>query len=284
MARIAMTELSKNPELALCDAVSFLGAIIQCSQLGLEPGSGLGHAYLIPFNNRKRGIKEVVFIPGYRGLIDLMRRSGRVLSISATAVHEKDEFEFIRGDGEKITHKTFRGPDPGPITDVYSIARLINDGIEREAMTFEQIEQHRERFSHGNPVWKSDWEEMAKKTVIRRIAKRLPLSPELAAALAKDDDHATGHGQANWSVLDASYEPLPPAHEPGKAMAEVDAAGDDSRLELCRKTFIQAYERAQGRGWEPDEILGRHLPPKDCADPKLFIAATDILLKAFAEN
>jgi recombination protein RecT len=81
MARIALTEVRRVPKLALCDQNSFMGAIMTCCQLGLEPGSALGHAYLIPFENTKKRIVEVQLILGYKGMIDLARRSGQIRSM-----------------------------------------------------------------------------------------------------------------------------------------------------------------------------------------------------------
>ena len=82
MARIAATELRKTPALLNTTPASFLGAVMQSAQLGLEPGSALGQAYLVPYGN------QCQLILGYRGMIDLARRSGQVLSLSAFAVHE----------------------------------------------------------------------------------------------------------------------------------------------------------------------------------------------------
>src|SRR5699024_349340 len=94
MIRIATTEIRKVPALGNCDTMSFVSAIVQCSQLGLEPGSALGHAYLLPFGNKneKSGKKNVQLIIGYRGMIDLARRSGQIASLSARVVREGDEF------------------------------------------------------------------------------------------------------------------------------------------------------------------------------------------------
>lgn len=96
MIRIVTTEIRKTPALANCDMQSFIGAVVQCSQLGLEPGSALGHAYLLPFGNgkSKSGQPNVQLIVGYRGMIDLARRSGQIVSISARTVRESDKFHF----------------------------------------------------------------------------------------------------------------------------------------------------------------------------------------------
>jgi len=217
--RIAMTELRKNPTLGICDPYSLLGAIIQSAQLGLEIGSGLGHAYLVPFKNRKRGIMEAQFIPGYKGLIDLARRSGHVETIAARIVRAKDEYYAEWGDDERIVHRPFRGTveQAGTITDAYAIARFKGGGIQREAMTREQIEWVRER-GNDNPVWETDFDEMARKTVVRRLCKYLPLSPEMADALSFDNDAYKGESQENWRVIDPSYEPHQ-EHDPAKLAA-----------------------------------------------------------------
>src|SRR5690606_24918900 len=104
MARIAMTELRKTPKLLECDPMSFIAAIMQASQLGLEPGV-LGSCYLIPFWNAKAGKFECTFMPGYRGFLDLARRSGQIISLVARSVYENDEFSYEFGLKENIVHK-----------------------------------------------------------------------------------------------------------------------------------------------------------------------------------
>src|SRR5690606_19283017 len=99
MARIVTTEIRKNQGLVKCDRNSFLGAVIQCAQLGLEPGNSLGHAYILPYG------KQAQLIVGYRGMIDLARRSGQIVSISARTVHEGDEFAYRYGLEESLTHR-----------------------------------------------------------------------------------------------------------------------------------------------------------------------------------
>jgi recombination protein RecT len=285
-SRIVLTEIRKNPELGLCDPMSLLGAIIQCAQLGLEPGSGLGHAYLIPFNNRKRNVKEVQFIPGYRGLIDLARRSGQVETISARIVHEKDFFRFQYGDEEKIEHVPFEGAEEeaGRITHAYAVARLKGGGVQREVMTRTQIDRVRDRKQGSNPVWDSDFDEMARKTVVRRIAKYLPLSPEVAAAIEKDDAHFKGEGQENWRVLDADYEPKPAAHDPTK-IAATSAAGSApqsaAEVDADKRNAIAVFSQAVGavkkRGGDPVQIIGLTINEVLLKDANTILHKSDIL-------
>jgi recombination protein RecT len=98
LLRIALTEVRRQPKLAECSQASLLSAVFSCAQLGLEPGGALGHAYLVPYG------KEVQFILGYRGMIDLARRSGLIDSITAHAVYEGDRFECEFGLAENLVH------------------------------------------------------------------------------------------------------------------------------------------------------------------------------------
>jgi recombination protein RecT len=237
--RMALTELRKNPDLMQCDPMSFAGAIIQCSQLGLEPGSGLGQAYLVPFNNRRKGVKEVNFITGYRGLIELARRSGQVDSVVGRAVRERDRFLFAYGDEERIEHVPFPGSkeEAGPLIAFYAIARLKGGGILREVMDVREVEEVRDRFGHGNPVWKDNFEAMGRKTVIRRLAKFLPMSPELADAIRAEE--TPDGSQENWRAIDADYEPKPVLSEDATTVSQVNAEAEQRGQERDTKALLE---------------------------------------------
>ena len=121
MTRIIMTEVRKTPKLAECDRSSFFGAMIQCVQLGLEPGTGLGHAYLLPYG------REVQLIVGYQGMIDLAERSGRV-TVDAHVIYEKDDFDYSLGLKPHLNHKPYFGTgDAGDVIGSYAVARY-SDG------------------------------------------------------------------------------------------------------------------------------------------------------------
>lgn len=188
MLRVALTAAQRTPDLLDCDQLSFVGAVVQASQLGLEPDGILGHAYLIPFFNNKTRRKEVQLIAGYRGLIDLARRSGAVSSISAHIVYPKDAFEFSFGLDEKLTHTPTMEDEPGDPVCAYAIARFKDGGYAFDVMPVAEIEQIRNSSKAGQSgPWQSHWSEMARKTVIRRLCKYLPLSPELQKAVALDE-------------------------------------------------------------------------------------------------
>lgn len=195
MLRIVMTELRKTPKLGECNPVSLVGAVIQCSQLGLEPGGVLGHAYLIPFGN------ECQFIVGYRGMIDLARRSGQIVSVSAHEVYSNDKFEYCYGIDEKCIHQPAIG-ERGEFIGAYSVVKLKDGGHQFEFMSKHEIEKIRNKSkAKNNGPWVTNYEEMAKKTVIRRIFKYLPISIEIQKAVTLDESAERGE-QNNKDIIE----------------------------------------------------------------------------------
>ena len=173
MARIAATEVRKNKALLNTEPTSFLGSVMQAAQLGLEPGSALGQAYLVPYGN------QCQLIIGYKGMIDLARRSGQVLSLNAYAVREGDDFNFQLGLKPDIHHVPSLEADRinKPITYVYAVATLKGGGYQFEVMSRAEVEAVKAKAKSKN-IWANYFEEMAKKTVIRRLFKYLPVSIE----------------------------------------------------------------------------------------------------------
>ena len=173
MARIAATEVRKNKALLNTEPTSFLGSVMQAAQLGLEPGSALGQAYLVPYGN------QCQLIIGYKGMIDLARRSGQVLSLNAYAVREGDDFSFQLGLKPDIHHVPSLEADRinKPITYVYAVATLKGGGYQFEVMSRAEVEAVKAKAKSKN-IWTNYFEEMAKKTVIRRLFKYLPVSIE----------------------------------------------------------------------------------------------------------
>lgn len=182
--RVALTAMTRNPKLAQCDQPSFFAALLTLSQLGLEPDGRLAH--LIPFNNRKRGVVECQLIVDYKGLVDLAMRSGNVANIHADKVCDKDVFEFDRGEIKKHTIN-FR-ESRGEAYAYYALVRF-RDGTEKaEVMTRDEVEAIRKRSrAGGDGPWVTDFDEMAKKTVFRRLSKWIQLSPDFREALDKED-------------------------------------------------------------------------------------------------
>lgn len=230
MARIALTELRKTPKLMDCDPYSFMGALIQCAQLGLEPGSGLGHAYLIPFGN------QVQLIVGYQGMLELSMRSGKVDSIYADIVYAGDDFDYYVENGKQyLKHRpsfTVERSDSNIIA-VYAIAHIKGSAVPLiEVMSVaevNQIEKQTRKGSRRSQVWTSYFSEMCKKTVIRRIFKKLPKSAEM-----NDVQEYTAHEyeQVNMRKVAEQYIPeLPPGPEDLAQEKRLDELFDDGQDE-----------------------------------------------------
>ena len=210
MARIVTTEIRKTPALVNCEQGSFLGAVIQCAQLGLEPGNSLGHAYILPYG------KQAQLIIGYKGMIDLARRSGQIISISARVVRDGDFFEYEFGLDESLAHRPAEDGSEGEITHVYAVARLKDGGRQFEVMSKAQViaVQNQSKAGKSGP-WVSHWEEMAKKTVIRRLFKYLPVSVEIQRAVMLDEKAEAGANQEHEYVFDGDFEVVEDGAEVG---------------------------------------------------------------------
>lgn len=222
LMRIAMTEVRKVPALGKCNVQSFMGAIMQCAQLGIEPGAALGHAYLLPFGNGKAsdGLANCQLIIGYRGMIDLARRSGQIISLTARAVYANDEFRYTYGMEETLEHVPATG-ERGDFTHVYAVAKLKGGGIQFEVMSKSDVLKVKASSKAGNNgPWVSHFDEMAKKTVIRRLFKYLPVSIEVTQAVILDEKADAGIDQDNASALTGEFSVF--AEEETQAIEHVD--------------------------------------------------------------
>ena len=186
--RIAITTIRQNPKLAKCSQESLLGALMVSAQLGLEPGT-LGQCYLIPFENKKAGTVECQFQIGYKGLIELLRRSGQLSDIYSYTVYENDDFNIEYGLSRTLVHKP-NFTDRGEIKGFYAVA-ILKDGAKAfEYMTKDEVVKHEEKYRKGsykNDVWNKNFEEMAQKTVVKKLLKWLPVSVEFLEMAAKDE-------------------------------------------------------------------------------------------------
>ena len=180
MARVACTAVIKSPKLLDCKPESLLQAVMLCAQAGLEPDGRSAH--LIPYGDQV----QVIF--DYKGLVALAERNG-VECIYADRVCENDEFEAIVVDGEKkLTHKVDWKKPRGAAYAYYTSCRR-NGRLDYEVMTKEEVDAVRKRSkASGSGPWVTDYDEMAKKTTIRRMSKRWDLSPETREAMNADDD------------------------------------------------------------------------------------------------
>ena len=189
--RIALTAYSRNEKLQECTAESFLGSMMQAAQLGVEPNTPLGQAYLIPYRNK--GVMEVQFQLGYRGMIDLAYRSGEVQNIQAHEVYENDTFEYELGLEPKLKHIPAL-KDRGEVILYYAVFKLTNGGVGFEVMSKEDVEAFAKKKSktYGTGPWQSDFDAMAKKTLVKRLLKFAPLKSDFVRAVTADETIKSG--------------------------------------------------------------------------------------------
>ncbi len=185
--RMVLSAISVNPKLASCTPSSFLGAMMSAAQLGLEPNTPLGQAYLLPYKNK--GIDEVQFQVGYKGLIDLAYRSGEVELVQAHIVYANDKFECEYGLEPKLIHKP-ADRDRGEAVKVYALFKTKSGGYGFEVMSMEDVRLHAERYSKAYSTsfspWKTNFEEMAKKTVLKKVLKYAPLKSDFIKGVVQD--------------------------------------------------------------------------------------------------
>lgn len=184
--RMVLSAISVNPKLAECTPKSFLGAMMTAAQLGVEPNTALGQAYLIPFRNH--GVMECQFQLGYKGLIDLAYRSGDVSIIQAHVVYENDEFTYELGLDPTLKHIPATSNRGNPIA-YYAMFKTKDDGYGFEVMSIEDVRDHAKRYSKSfnNGPWQSNFDEMAKKTVLKRVLKYAPLKSDFVRGIAQDE-------------------------------------------------------------------------------------------------
>lgn len=287
MLKIALGALRTTPKLTQCTVESLMGAVVQCSQLGLEPNTPLGHAYLIPFDKKKKqGTQwvvektEVQIVLGYKGLIDLARRSGQVVSIAAHEVCSNDHFEYSYGLDEKLEHRPALG-DRGDVIAFYSVAKLKDGGHAFEVMSRAQVEEIRDASQNykfakdkNSTVWGAHFIEMGRKTVLRRLFKYLPVSIELATASALDGMSARGVSQGlDANTLDGEFTIVPE-----DAPVLTDETVDEQTGEVQQSgQAVKAEEQASQTDQQPAKNEEQHLSFAKVADSLNHAKDTDVL-------
>ena len=218
--RMVLTALSTTPQLAECTPASFMGAMMQAAQLGVEPNTPLGQAYLIPYRNH--GKLEASFQLGYKGLIDLAYRSGEITDVSAHEVHENDEFEYELGLNEKLYHKPAL-KNRGPVIAYYAVWHTKNGGHGIFVASVDDIRAYSKKYSKAAgssySPWSTNFDAMAKKTVLKQALKYAPLKTEFVRGVAADGT-IKSFKDASSDILDAPDENTYEAPEPENVTPE----------------------------------------------------------------
>jgi recombination protein RecT len=186
--QVVTTLIFKTPQLQQCDPLSIVAAVMEASELGLSLSKSAGEAYLVPYWNKKAQVNEAQFIPGYRGLCKLMYQSDFVALVDARIVREGDEFHVAYEPDLQFRHVPCLDSDGRRATHAYAFVKLRTGERKVEVMTLAQIEAVRSRSkSSDSGPWMTDYEEMCKKTVLRRVSKTLPRSEMLSRAIEADE-------------------------------------------------------------------------------------------------
>lgn len=214
--RTIMTAVQADPDLLLADRTTLLQAAMQAAQDGLLPDKREGAFVIyntkVKIDGKEVWIKAVQWMPMVRGIIKKAREGGEISKLAARVVYEHDEFEYVLGDDERIEHKPTMGYR-GNLVACYSIAKMKDGEFEREVMTKEDVEAVRSASRSKNGPWTGPFEsEMWKKSVIRRLLKRLPMTPILEQIINRDDNQYEFKDQRgiNWQARPAIDAPPPP--------------------------------------------------------------------------
>jgi len=281
LLKVALTSINRNPLLLKCTQTSLLSCIMTCAQLGLEPDQFLGQAYLIPFkNNKKGGIYECQIIPGYRGYISLARRTGEVQTLSSQVVYENDIFTLQYGTEDKLEHCPEMNSDRGKPVGAYCVIKYKDGGYSFDFMSTADIEKIRKRSKAANDgPWVSDWDEMAKKTVIRRHIKLAPLSIEFQTAAALEDRAMTGESQMDLlgglgnddDVIDADVGGEQEEEKEAILLRFQESIPEKTDIEMLDK-FLQSVAKANNSTVEGVKIEATKMPTEFWKTFELFQA------------
>ncbi len=245
--RVALTTIMQSEKLMDCDRTSLMKALVQCAQLGIEPDGLLGHAYLIPYHNNQKGIIEAQFQIGYRGLIELARRSGKVQSFSAQVVYENDHFDFAFGINARLEHIPCDG-ERGKMKAAYAIVTYKDGGHDFDVMFRADIEKVKQASkAKDSGPWKTYEAEMWRKSVAKKLAKYLSLSVEFQRAANLDE----------YNDMGLSELPMGPSNKEIEArFDDVETTPEPPKTEKAPAKKAKAVKKAAETPPEPSETVG----------------------------
>jgi recombination protein RecT len=262
--RVALTAAQQNPDLLnpqKVDRNSLFGSLVRAAQDGLLPDGREGA--IVPFRGRAQ------WMPMVNGIMTKVRRSGEIAAWEASAVYERDTFERLLGDDQRIYHKPFEDGDPGEVIGAYSIVTFKDGTKSRDYMPRWRIEKAREQNPIGKNslMWTKFYDEGAVKTVIRHHSKRLPMSTDVEAIFERDETMTPPSGYRApelvpdappISRLDAIEHSIEPEAEPLEAEIEAEPATFSLGDQIADRPGETIEDRG-GLDASPDEMA-------DCVD------------------
>ena len=247
--RIALTAISRNADLLEADRATLFAACLDCAQDGLVPDGR--EAALVVFKAKVGGrwIKKVQYMPMIYGVYKKVRNTGEISTLSAHVVYANDAFEYwVDEDGPHLRHAPLLLGERGTEILLYAVCKLKDGSVEIETMLKGEIEDVRQiSKSAGGPAWSNWWGEMARKTVVRRLSKRLPMSSDQERLMHRDDS-MYDLDQEKRPAVDAparpdriDYQPNPPAQ------------GEDFDEQFRRHTADHAGNETESASGETEE-------------------------------
>ncbi len=223
LVRTAISSIQKNPKLLEANRGSLMSAIMDAAVLGLVPDGITGQCYLIPIKG------QVQLWLGYKGYLQLLKNTGGLLSIQTQIVYENDLFEFEFGFDERLRHVPLVNGDRGAPIYAWGLANL-KDGRQWDVMTLDEVNKTmRGSPSKGNSgPWKDHWDQMARKTMLIRLCKMLPMDVDRQADLALQLEYSQHDGKAGHlkmdekGVIELKHEASPDVDEPVRDISALD--------------------------------------------------------------
>jgi phage RecT family recombinase len=240
LLRIAFNAIVYDNDLMQCTPVSLLGGVMEALKLGITLGGPMQEGWLLPFRDSQQGGNKVAtLIVGYQGYRNVIDRGRSVLDMHPYAVYKGDEFDFELGSHPRIKHKPYwmAGNEQGDLMAVYCVAHLRGGGMQLEVMPLKEVEQHKARSraaQSGRSPWKTDYDAMALKTVVRKISKYLPKSSELLARALDLDDKAD---RGVMQDFDISGLTVPPALQEGQPQGPGEKPVGPGKLSQLTQTL-----------------------------------------------
>lgn len=265
--RVVLTAIQGNPSLMTLDRRSLFQACTQAAQDGLLPDGREGA--IVPFKGKAK------WMPMVAGLLRKARNSGQIAAIVARVVYDGDKYRYwIDEDGEHLIYEPADNPDLAIVKRVFAMAKLTDGTLLVEPMSRGEIEKVRASSQTGQKEdgpWVQWWDEMAKKTAIRRLAKRLPMSPELEDVIRRDDElyDVAGKGRP-MKVVEESFEGVP-KESPAPLKSLDDFANGNHKqpdepakrgrgrprkleAEVKPDTWLEPYREAVANAKTPEEV------------------------------
>jgi recombination protein RecT len=262
MVRVALISIAKTPKLLQCTPESLAAALTKCSSYGLEPNGRDIH--LVPFWNNRKGIMEVQVLPDYKGLIQLMYRSGLVTNVQAAAVHAKDDFDYRLGSGAFLRYKPADEEDRGPLTHAWALAALKGGGEPFVVLNRSQIAKHMkssQTASYDDSPWKVHPDAMWAKTAVHELSKFVPLSSEIASAFVFGEEESTaidGEAILTGIIEEGGAEAAePPKSKSERLNSTIEGQAEPSKTETKKASNKQEAEGRTEATKEKSEPQGQ---------------------------